>query len=334
MGGRVLTNRKLTIYLDQNKWIQLAKTVLGKPDTSQYEDVKDLILEKVAKNDWQVPLSIIHHLETMSRLEDRSRTELAKVMGKVSPNYSVLPFMYIDKAEFRNSLRKVLNLSTIDFRDEVISKDFLRSCGLVGTNPIISGISDSQSAELFKKTVLSFMNSTNLFYEWMKMEPDIDFVTSLRADNTFFVSELEKFRDHFRTVPKKDRYVAFLIRYYLDCFTEELKRFISEMKSMNVPKEKMLPEEIFASRETTSSFLESIPSFLVRVRLIYEVINAEGRRIDKNDYKDIAFLATAVPYCDVVITERFWAHLIKKNKLDSKFNTIVTSDLNYLTNFR
>ena len=207
---------------------------------------------------------------------------------------------------------------------------FFRSCGLDGTKPNINGINDPEKEKDFKKAILSFMNSRNIFYEWMKMEPDTGFVKSLSDDNVFYIQELENLRAHFRTVSKKDRYAAFLARCYLDSFTEELKRFISEMKSMNIPKEKMLPEKIFLNRETTSKFLESILSFLVRVKLMYEVINAEERNIDKNDYKDIAFLATAVPYCDVVITEKFWAHLITKNKLDIQFNTVVTSDLNYL----
>ncbi len=132
----MMTNKKMVIYLDQNKWIQLARTVLGKPGMSQYEKVKDIILEKVAKDEWQIPLSIIHHLETMSRLEERSRTELARVMGEVSQNYSILPFMYIDKAEFRNSLRIAFDLSPIDFRNEVICKDFFVRVGWMEQSPI------------------------------------------------------------------------------------------------------------------------------------------------------------------------------------------------------
>jgi len=68
------------------------------------------------------------------------------------------------------------------------------------------------------------------------------------------------------------------------------------------------------------------------MKLNYSIINNTTRSFDKNDYKDISFLATAVPYCDVVVTEKFWTSLIKSNKLDQKFNTSVTNNLNDLLN--
>jgi len=80
------------------------------------------------------------------------------------------------------------------------------------------------------------------------------------------------------------------------------------------------------------AFLESAPSFCVRTRLIYDICNDTSRPIHKNDFKDIAFLATAVPYCDVVITERTWSHLLRKNRLDVKYNTVVTNQLADLMN--
>lgn len=69
-----------SIYLDQNKWIDIARVFLGENDDKELQEVCSLIKEKIANNEWIFPLSIIHHFEMIARLDERSRTELAKVM--------------------------------------------------------------------------------------------------------------------------------------------------------------------------------------------------------------------------------------------------------------
>jgi hypothetical protein len=49
-----------------------------------------------------------------------------------------------------------------------------------------------------------------------------------------------------------------------------------------------------------------------------------------NDLNDVMALSVAVTYCDVVVTERQWAHFVGVAKLDRRFNTTVISDLRKL----
>jgi hypothetical protein len=74
--------------------------------------------------------------------------------------------------------------------------------------------------------------------------------------------------------------------------------------------------------------LESIPVLDVEINLHVERNEHKGRKIEPNDEIDIAFLSLAVPYCHIVVTERFWANLILRLKLDLKYGTIVANDLN------
>ncbi|GAB6181778.1 hypothetical protein JCM14036_30970 [Desulfotomaculum defluvii] len=326
-------SQKKVIYLDQNKWIELAKAILNKPGSERFEDVKNKILEKVKNEEWVFPLSIIHHIETMSRLDTRSRIELAKVMGEISCNYSILPYIYIDKAEFQNSLRKVYDLEPVDFKNEVISKDFVKAVGLDGKSLIISGVDDPMMKEEMERFARRILDSHNMFYEFMQLTPIIELVTSLQRDNDFYVAEYEKMRSHYIKIPKEHRYSMFIVNNYIEGYKKELLEFHIAMHRIGIPKEKMFPEKLFATKESTLDFLESIPSFAIQIRLTYEIINNVSRNFDKNDFKDIAFLSTAVPYCDVVITERLWVDLIKRNKLDVRYNTFVTSSLNDLLNY-
>jgi hypothetical protein len=49
-----------------------------------------------------------------------------------------------------------------------------------------------------------------------------------------------------------------------------------------------------------------------------------------NDTVDIAFAATAIPYCDIVITENTLRSLAIQRKLDIKYETIILNELNDL----
>jgi hypothetical protein len=49
------------------------------------------------------------------------------------------------------------------------------------------------------------------------------------------------------------------------------------------------------------------------------------------DLNDVQALAVALVYCDVVVTEKSWTHLIRRGQLDEWFETRVISDLAELT---
>ncbi len=77
-------------------------------------------------------------------------------------------------------------------------------------------------------------------------------------------------------------------------------------------------------------FVLDLPSRRVIAEL-QRVQHAGGAPFKRGDLKDLGFLAVAVAYCDVVITENQWAHVIRQAKLDQVFDTIVTGDVAEIT---
>jgi hypothetical protein len=51
------------------------------------------------------------------------------------------------------------------------------------------------------------------------------------------------------------------------------------------------------------------------------------RKVQANDVGDIGHLALAVPYCDVVVVERFWARALQETGLAEKYRVAVCADL-------
>lgn len=48
---------------------------------------------------------------------------------------------------------------------------------------------------------------------------------------------------------------------------------------------------------------------------------------EPNDYIDVVALPVAAVYCDVVITEKQWAHAMRRGKVDQRDNTILLNDV-------
>jgi len=74
----------MIIYLDQNKWIDLAKAIVKPEENQKYSKVANLVLKKIENQEWIFPLSTLHVFETNSREEKESRKRLVDVMAKIS----------------------------------------------------------------------------------------------------------------------------------------------------------------------------------------------------------------------------------------------------------
>ena len=81
------------------------------------------------------------------------------------------------------------------------------------------------------------------------------------------------------------------------------------------------------------AFWEKVPTSDVEIELTVERNKNWDRKIHKNDATDMAFLNVAIPYCDIVVTERFFAMSAIKCNLDKKYNTVIIENLTDLQLF-
>jgi len=81
------------------------------------------------------------------------------------------------------------------------------------------------------------------------------------------------------------------------------------------------------------AFFEGIPSIDVEAQLLVDIFRHWDRAVDPNDLTDISFLSIAIPYCDIVVTERFWTHLATRTGLDRKYDTVVIAGVEQLASY-
>ena len=314
------------IYLDQKVWIALARSIVRKT-----ADVNFLnkIREKIDIGEWAFPLSIEHLIETSKRLDDRTRNELATVMGKFSKNYTIAPYPTYKHKEF---LLSTLSLNgTIDnklpLKDSIIKQDYANIVGLNFENmKITSKYLSENETEKYTAELLQYLKATDLFSIYANYFSSGKFADDIQEDVKFFAETYEEYRKELHTtIPEKHktyRYKIFLANRFCDLQEEIIK--------LGFDIDKLLPKTLFETAESTMRCLSETPSFYVNTTLTFEILNSKDRKFTGNDYYDISFLSAAIPYCDIVITEISWASIAKKYKLHTKYNTKIYNKLDGL----
>jgi hypothetical protein len=79
------------VYLDQNKWIDLARAVNGVAGGERFEEVRLVLEAGVESGELSLPLSSAHYMETQNRRQWRSRRQLGETMLAFSKLQTVAP---------------------------------------------------------------------------------------------------------------------------------------------------------------------------------------------------------------------------------------------------
>ena len=320
----------LYIYLDQKIWIALARDIVKGTSNQARIDVLNKIRTSVDNGEWAFPLSLVHQLETSKRLDNRTRMELSKVMGDISQNYTIAPYLVYKSKEFLVSLLSlhgVIN-GKLPLKDQIIKRDYANAVGLnMNDFEITSDNLSKSERESLKNDFLQYIKSKDLFPFYADYFASKELADELQKDSEFYAKCYEEARNQLHTsVPEKYkeyRYRIFLVKYFMEMFREELQLLHSSSAEKKIDIKEIFPDKIFETYESTMNFLCGAPSFHVNATLSYEILNSKDRKLSGNDYLDISFLSSAIPYCDVVVTERSWASIAQKYKLDTTYDTKV-----------
>jgi hypothetical protein len=158
----------------------------------------------------------------------------------------------------------------------------------------------------------------------------LEFSFKLKLPKSFLnMSEIEIFEKNRQELSKiKDndmRQRAFWAWNMRAIIVPELAKILYECV---LPKDFILKEK--STRKDIEGLLDSIPTALCLLTLIYQRDQQLQRPIQANDFHDIWFLTLALPYSDIVVTEKMWASIARQTKLDRKCNTKILSSIKEL----
>ena len=328
------------IYLDLNHWIALAKAEAGHPEGNGYREILEWCCDAVERGEALFPISDTIYMEISKIGRFRQRRDLRKAIERVSHFFVITSRDVIATHEVETLLDEVAGpnpqpINTMDYLDWGLARAF----GMVGGFRIRSKDGDDVTAdvrashpegpEAFDAILAEATMSLN---RQVIEGPSPEEEPEMRArgwdpSGVFEVSErrakqeieqVQRFDDDpaWRRGRIRDVVAA---REVLIELHDTLNRGLNE-RGANLT-------DIFPEPGTTRRRLDSLPSFDVSVTLKASYHRDPAHRWTTNDIHDIDALASAMPYCDVVVTDKAACSHATRSGLAERLETIVLSDL-------
>jgi len=240
-------------------------------------------------------------------------------------------YQKIEKFEYANALLRIVGKE--EPIEQYLFKKSIYHLIDLSLEEISVNAKDEKLKDAVQQLLISHEESADYLLQLINSQAYSDLRDQGRLEWTQSAIESEKMRQELFNNIKDDvqRYRHLVASEY-----EQKRRLYQEFIWSKIKSKGVTSQDIEKIIEyipnNFDAFLESIPSLYIRGRLMFQRFKDQAKPIHRNDVKDTAFLCTAIPYCEIVVTENSWVDYIKREKLDIKYNTKVFTDLNELLN--
>jgi hypothetical protein len=312
----------LRVYLDQNKWIEIARVLT----TSAASEVVTMIYAAVERGYASFPLSAGHVFETWKAASAERRHALAPAMATISMNHTIAAPSKLLPGELDHALQRRFGRPLSPLPVVPFGWGLAHSFGQ--PLPQMSEETRAMLREDFPtmsereltaliEMVLLAGPPEDLPVEGIS-QPPLQFAEAFAADEN---EQAELFAQHGTDKDLRRRAVS--ARHMID---------IKDELSAAQVRANVTNDEITAlGRDGVTDLLLDLPSRAAGHRMMWWQHDNSQTEWKPNDLNDIAYLSVAVGYCDVVVTERKWTHILKASGAAEHAGTIVTSKLEDLT---
>jgi len=317
--------RKMSIiYLDQFVYIKLLQTA----EYPEYEKICKRIIESSQKGNNKFPFSFVHIFESLKRQKLNSRKDLLKFIFDLSKFYTIRPFNQVKNMEVRNAILKSLDFKSMDLSDYVFGDEFIHCIGR--KVEIKSDKPNKEIPDEIKKGLSSTLKDSEYMASWL-CNQTIFGEQFIHQNNLIDLTDkLEKLRKrNYRHPDKNMRKKISIVRFFIEFIRDD---FIKVCLEYNLNSKEHI-KYIFPHKDSVEVFIKSIPTAYV-FHVLFDVLDQDiSRPIKPNDILDIMFIAIAVPYCDVVVTERGWSKILNQKKIGEMYETKIIHRIEDLSEF-
>lgn len=283
----------MIVYLDQNKWIELSRIVYGRdssPGASAFvSEVRAAITSGLV-----LPLSATHYMEFASISNDGRRERLGEVMWEFSRGMTLISYREIVRRELE------IGLST------VFPSIKPRIFNLIGRGVAHAFGEDFEYSlpkaldELFEKSIFTGIRSMGI--------PPIKFPETGQRD--VFLSHLNSLHERKQLLEKG-----------------KLDNWLHAMALMDVREPladvlRLHGIELRAFEGLTESdykkILAAMPTRRLDMHLHRQVLKNQEYKAKPSDLEDWSGVGVASCYCDVVICEKHFADMLRRDKYVSR----------------
>jgi len=295
----------MIVYLDQNKWIALARMVNGKDDSSLSKNIVEHTLEAVESGRIIIVLSAIHYMETARISNSGRRERLAKVMWKYSKGKTLTSYRRIVINELETALSEFFTIKN--------KKKFQ----LVGY-----GVAHAFGEPLVTK-----------FPKYIEETIEESVLTGVGPDGEkmpgFYQTKYRQtFMDHLLNLPSirddlpRSKWEDCLYAICTMDIIEPLKEIMSS--------ERISPEQLGGlGPDNLRKLVDMMPTRQMDLFLHKQVLQNPNMSPKITDLEDWAGLGVATQYCDLVICEKHFQDMASRKGYKGKAR--ITKNIEALT---
>jgi hypothetical protein len=319
----------------------LAKAAVGHPDGKESASGLDALRELRASGNVCLPLSSTHYMEMARIGSARQRFDVAAVMEELSDFACLMNRTVLVKLELDAAICSTLgDRSWIYPPVQLVGRGGMQAMGMQGG----LRIRDQSGNDVTHSARTTWPDGPVAFDEWRRGAEDQLSRSFLRGPSSEEEPELrsegwnpEKATEvsHRRAEQEKEQAerlaadprwrrgrlrdvvaVRYLALEIFDVLEEAL-----ELRDIGL-------SALYSDPDSARRFSDSMPGADVWITLLTAMHRNPQTRWSANDIYDVDALCAAVPYCDVVATERHASHLLHAKGLPERIGTNVVTSLN------
>ncbi|WP_370192064.1 hypothetical protein [Streptacidiphilus sp. MAP5-52] len=324
----------LKVYLDLNHWYALGDALAGVPLRPEHVTVLQQLRGHVERGEVMFPLSAVHYMELTENPRDAHRERAAEAMTLLSQFVTMAPAHKILEEEMALELHRLFARPAFPVKVE----KFGSGVGFAFGEPkamVIKGLTDENRKEFESRVGMSVSaleaKATATAEYWILRGPTAAMQATIpnydrNAARQIADKQLASFNvmvNSLRTIPDLAQrpMEAICARYYQFDILDNYTRAIMAAGFT----QDRLP---FHSKEELTNFLMALPSCRVITQMQFHYLKDVHRDWTINDLRDLDALSIAIPYCDIVVTDKKARDAaVNRARLDREFDTLIFSSL-------
>jgi len=301
MVGR-LFGIEMDIYLDQNHWIALARSFHCRDSNPKRRRVRQLAGEAAMSGAARFPISRLHILEAVKAADDAQRSRLIEAFIHFGRGWVVRPVESLHAEE--------LNAW---FRGEVPRGHAAVTRGLLAAFSSHTAAGDRLGVPAREVEELDRLCDSPVAWQQALTSPGFRaYADHVHAKANDYAAQVDLVRDDWSKLPGARRR-----RIFAEGLTQDTVRLL---RSASPELQPAVDRLAAVPPEEQIQMISGIPTLDVLFTLSERKTRDRSRPTDPNDLWDLGFLSAVIPYCQVVVTEKYWTHIATATKLNQKYD--------------
>ncbi len=307
------------LFIDQNKWIDLARAASGKPEGAAYVDIYRALSAAVDAEQVILPLTISHIIETAKRNDPESRLAVARVQAKLSKGSVYRSRKVRLLVEIRNSLHAIFSEPAVELPENwAIVRGFMQAFEPFDT--LTATPDQARRSNLINQ----LLDPEFQYVDYMQNQDDErrrHAVAAFTSESAFLLARIEERRTIMTGSNVDLRYRAYAAKLFLDHqgfvahMLDVIGHSVDDMRSLG--------------DKAILQFMKGVPTLNVEAEVAAR-LEIQAGELEPNDIRDVQSFYTAIPYSSWLVAERDFISLARQAKLDSKYGVSLHNNLNEL----